>query len=61
MYDSDPMLNGKIMRERHQELIQRVQRENLACDLKNTQGNHKSVIPLRAVLVAVINLVIKML
>ena len=59
MYDADPMVNGKIMRERHQQLIQRVQRESLARDLRNTQGNHKSISRLCAVLVAIINLIIK--
>jgi len=59
MYDSDSMVNGKIMRERHQELIQRVQRESLARDLKNTKGNHKATSPLRAILVAIINLVMR--
>ena len=59
MYDFDPMVNGKIMRERHQELILRVQRESLARDLKNAKGNHKPIAPLRAILIAIINLVMR--
>ena len=57
MFDSDPMVNGKIMRERHAQLIQRVQRESLARELKNAKGNYKTTSPLRAILVTIINLV----
>jgi hypothetical protein len=57
MYDSDPMVNGKIMRERHQELIRRVKHESLAHEIKNAGASKKLHSPLHAILTALINLV----
>ena len=55
MNDSYIMLKGKMMQERHQGLIRQVERENLVRDIKPAKTNNKSVLPLRVILVAIIN------
>ena len=57
MFQSDPMLDGGIARERQQEITRQVQRYELARKIKNTEGSRKKRVPLRAILVAIINLV----
>ncbi len=59
MFQSDPMLNGGIAREPCQEITRQVQRYERARKITKTTGNVKVILPLRAVLVAIINLVIK--
>ena len=57
MNDLDPTLI--VIRAHHQNLIRQTQRAKLAREVKATQTNTKAISPLRAVLVAVINLFIK--
>ena len=57
MYHADPMLNGKIMQERHQELVRRLQRESLVRNTKSPNGNDKMRVSVRTILTALINLI----
>jgi len=56
MFQSDPMLDGGIARERQQEITRQVQRYELARKIKNAKGNHKAIVPLRGILVTIIHL-----
>lgn len=56
MYDH--MLNGKSSRQRHQQIIQQARRDRLAQDVRAAHSDHKSVSPVRTVLIAVINMIV---
>ena len=56
MYDLDHMLNGKGSRNHHQDMIRQAQQAKVARDLKNADGNHKAIAPLRFIRTAMINL-----
>ena len=57
MNDLDYMLNGKGSRDHLQDMIQQAQQAKFARQIKVTQTDNKVISPLRAVLVAIINLV----
>jgi hypothetical protein len=57
MNDLDHMLNGSGSRRHHQAIIRQVQYDNFAREVQAAQGNGKTSRSVRAVLVAVINLV----
>ena len=59
MYDLDHMLNGKGSREHHQNMIRQAQQAKFAREVKPSQTNNKATTLLRAVLTAVINLVMR--
>ena len=58
MFDLDHMLNGSGSRQHHQEIIRQAQLAKFAHEVKPAQTN-KVISPLRSVLVAIINLVIR--
>ena len=58
MSQLDHLLDGRV-RERCQEITQQIKRYELARKIKNPKRNHKAIVPLRAILVALINLVVK--
>ena len=59
MFDLDHMLNGRDVRQHQQDMIREAQRAKFAREVKAKQTNNKAISPLRAILVAVINLFIK--
>ena len=61
MYDLDHMLNGNGSRQHHQDMIKHAQRAKFTRQVKPSVVNNKAISPLRAVFVAIINLVIKSL
>ena len=61
MYDLDHMLNGSGSRNHHQEMIRQAQRAKFAREVKPSTASNKVISPLRTVVVAIINLVIKSL
>jgi hypothetical protein len=58
MNDLDHMLNGSGSRQHHQEIIRQAQLAKFAREIKPAQPN-KVISPLRAILVAIINLVMR--
>ena len=58
MNDLDHMLNGSGSRQHHQEIIRQAQLAKFAREVKTSQTN-KAVSPLRAILVAIINLAMR--
>lgn len=58
MFQLDPMLDGGIARERQQGITQQIQHYELTRKIKSAKGNHKATVPLRVILVAVINSII---
>ena len=59
MNDLDHMLNGKGSRDHLQDMIQQAQQAKFAREVKPSQTNNKAAMPLRAVLTAIINLVMR--
>jgi hypothetical protein len=59
MYDLDHMLNGSGSRQHHQDIIRQAQQAKFARKVKPSAASNKAISPLRAILVAIINLVIK--
>ncbi len=59
MNDLDHMLNGSGSRRHHQNVIRQVQYDRFAREVQAAQGNGKTGWPGRAVLVAVIHLVMR--
>jgi hypothetical protein len=57
MNDLDHMLNGSGSRQHHQDMIRQAQQAKFAREAKTTPANNKTLSPLRAILVAIINLV----
>ena len=55
----DHMLNGRGSRQRHQELIRETQRYKLTREVKPTQPTNKAISPLRAILIALINIIMR--
>ena len=55
MSDLDHMLNGKGSREHHQDIIRLAQQAKLAREVKTKQTSNKVILPLRAILVALVN------
>ena len=58
MNDLDHMLNGSSSRQHHQDIIRQAQLAKFAHEAKPVQTN-KAVSPLRAILVTIINLVMR--
>ena len=56
MYELDHMLNGSGSRQHHQDIIRQAQLAKFAREAKPEQTN-KTVSPLRAILVTIINLI----
>ena len=59
MNDLDHMLNGRLSSRHHQQMIQQVQRERFAQEVRMAQPKHKTISLVRAGLVALINLIAK--
>ena len=58
MNDLDHMLNGSGSRQHHQNMIRQAQLNRFAREVKPSQ-NYKVISPLRAILVAIINLAMR--
>ena len=58
MYELDHMLKGSGSRQHHQDMIRQAQLAKFAREVKPAQ-THKVISPLRAILVAIINLVMR--
>ena len=59
MNDIDHMLNGRGSRRHHQDMIQEARRNRMARDVSTAQGEQKTIAPIRAALIAVINWIIR--
>jgi hypothetical protein len=57
MFQLHHLLHGAVARERCQEITRQVQRHEIAREIKNAKGNRKVTTRLRAILVALINLI----
>ena len=55
MYDLDHMLNGSGIHRHHQDMIQQAQHAKLAHEVKTKQTSNKVILPLRAILAALVN------
>ena len=56
MYDLDHMLKGKGSRQHLQQMIRQAQHEKFVRNVEAAQGKDKTVSPVRAILIALINL-----
>ena len=59
MYELDHMLNGSGSRQHHQNMIRQAQQAKFAREVKPSSLNNKNISPLRAIFVAIINLVMR--
>ncbi len=59
MYDLDHMLNGSGSRQHHQDMIRQAQQAKFVREVKPVSASNKAISPLRAVLVAIINLLMR--
>ena len=59
MYDLDHMLSGSGSRQHHQEIIRQTQRAKFAREVKPSTASNKAISPLHAILVTLINLIVK--
>ena len=59
MYDLDRRLNGKLSDQHRQDVMRQVQYERFAQEVKAAQSNHKAAVPVRTMLIAVINLLVR--
>ena len=57
MYELDHMLNGSGSRQHLQHMIQEAHHERIARDAEAGRGKKKTISPVRAVLIVLINLV----
>lgn len=57
MYDLDHMLNGSGSRQHHQDIIRQAQRVKFIREVNHAPASTKAISPLRAILVAIINLI----
>ena len=60
MYDLDHMLNGKGSHNHHQEMIRQAQQVKFAHEVKRESNHRKMILPLRSILAAIINLVMRL-
>ncbi len=57
MHELDHMLNGRGSRQHLQQMIREAQQAKFGQSVRASQGKDKSVLPLRAILVAVIHII----
>ena len=59
MFEFDHILNGLFSKQLHQEIIQKARHDQAAQDARTARGDHKTVSPVRAMLIAVINMIVR--
>jgi hypothetical protein len=57
MYELDHMLNGRGSRQHLQQMIREAQQVKFGCSVEAAQHNDKTVLPLRAILVAAMHII----